>query len=137
MTAPHGHTTHVWLDHILQIKCFGPFNEEASAIALETMQSVTLEQVSNLSFWQRLDILNYDAMGSPKVMRIFGHSYLWSFSQGCNAIAIVYSNYLQKTMLSDFVAETNTNLKGFDNKESAFEWLKDQHKIYFDRISGS
>lgn len=135
MAAPHGHTKHVWLGNTLQIECFGPFNEEASIIALDTMQSAILERIDKLPFWQRIDILNYETIGSPKVMRMIGHSYLWSFSQGCNAIATVYSNHIQKTMLVDFTAETNANIKGFDNQESAVEWLKDQHKLYFEKIS--
>ncbi|TDF35423.1 hypothetical protein EYS14_18555 [Alteromonadaceae bacterium M269] len=126
MATPHGRIKLTWIDNILQLEGFGPFNEEGIVIALEDIQSKILHRPDSKKVWQRLDMLNYETIGSPKVMRVIGHSYLWSFSHGCNAIATVYSNVIQKAMLLDFKSETNTNMGLFEQKEDALEWLAAQ-----------
>ncbi len=133
MAAPHGHTKLFWLDNLLQTEAFGPFNEDAAVIALEKLKSTTLERCHEFSFWQRIDILDFETMGSPKVMGMIGYSYIWCFEQGCHAIATVYSNQLQKSLLSRFTEESKTNMKGFDNRHDADEWLKEQHSVYLNQ----
>ena len=125
----HGHAKIDWIGDLLQIQPFGPFNEEAMAIILDQMQDVTNANLKPGAFWQRLDILNYETLGSPKVMRMIGHSYLWCFNQGCNAIATVYSTRIQSAILSEFIEETKANMKGFDNQQDATEWLQHQRAL--------
>jgi hypothetical protein len=135
MAEPHGHATIDWIGNLLQVKPFGPFNEEGLASVLTQMQDITLANAKNGTYWQRLDILHQETLGSPKVMRMIGHSYLWCFSQGCQAIATVYSTQIQKAILLDFIEETQTNMKGFDNRQDADNWLKEQCSLSVDKTS--
>jgi hypothetical protein len=130
MAKPHGHVTVNWIDDILEMHPVGPFNEEGTAISIEEMRAVANTRIKAIHTWQRLDVLNYETLGGPEVMKMIGRSYLWCFEKGCNAIATVYSTQLQNAILLDFIKETNTNMKGFDNKPEALAWLHEQHQRY-------
>jgi hypothetical protein len=127
MAQPHGYITVNWIDDILELYSFGPFNDEGMALSYTEMQSKANTRIHELTTWQRLDILSEEALGGPSVMREMGQSYLWCFDHGCNAIATVCSTQLQHSILLNFVKKTQANLKGFDTKQAALLWLQSQN----------
>lgn len=119
---PHGDIYLSWQDSILNIKTVGPFNVEGATICFEQLQ----EYVNNNAqgCWKRIDYANDDTLGEPEAMVVFGKSYLWSFEHGCQAMALVYSNVIQKIMCEQFVSHHNLNIKLFKCKKNALKWLE-------------
>lgn len=133
MIKPHGHIKVNWVGNILEVHPFGPFNEEGTAVSVEEMQALAHTRINDLPSWQRLDILSYETLGGPEVMKMIGRSYLWCFNNGCNAIATVYSTQIQKAILLDFMDETKTNMAPFVDKQSALAWLREQDQLHLSK----
>jgi len=118
---PHGDTILHWQKNRLHIKAKGPFNIEGTSLAFEAIKATVKKQ--GVAHWDRLDISNEEALGEPLVMKVFALSYIWGFEHGCQAMALVYCNGVQKTLCEQFIVNHDYNFRAFDNETNAVEWL--------------
>ncbi len=119
--TPHGHIVMNWQDNRLHLDTMGPFNIEGAKIAFKDLQESIRK--NGTKSWSRIDITCDNTLGEPEVMKLFGESYLWGFANGCQTMALVYQNALQKIMSEKFIHLHSLNIKTFDCKENAIAWL--------------
>ncbi|GEM_PF-3009927 len=124
LNEPHGETHIHWQGDILIVKAVGPFNIEGIEASLLTLKETIAS--SNKSTWYRLDYADDNTFGDLEVIKGIGKSFFWSFENGCQSIASVTSNSLQRTLFESFLARHDLNLHPFDYEEDALNWLKTQ-----------
>jgi len=120
----HGAIACDWQGDLLTVVATGPFNVEGIEAASASLHQCVEHR--DHSSWLRIDFPNNDALGDPNVMVSFGKSYLWAFSHGCRAMALVYSNFLQRSLCEVFVATHQVNLQVFEHENDALAWLETQ-----------
>lgn len=118
---PHGQAILNWQKHRLLVQAIGPFNKEGIDIAFDAVKNTVNKK--GVVHWDRLDISNEETLGEPSVMNVFAHSYIWSFEHGCQALALICCNVVQKNLCEKFVSNHDYNARVFSNEKSAVEWL--------------
>ena len=121
---PHGDITLKWQDNVLVLSTQGPFNLEGAKQCFSQLQQF-VEQSNNRK-WRRVDIIDDEAFGEPAVMKIFSQTYSWAFEHGCIALALVYSNIIQKSMCVKFMQASDYNIQVFKTEVEAVNWLAAQ-----------
>jgi hypothetical protein len=59
-------------------------------------------------------------------MKIIGQTYVWSFENNCQMIAIVCANRVQLSLLNSFIETSGLNIKAFTHVDDAKTTIKAQ-----------
>ncbi|WP_448564629.1 hypothetical protein [Thalassotalea ganghwensis] len=119
----HGHIEIQWHNNIVSVTTHGPFNVEGISLAYQ--QLIENIEMKNLSHWYRIDYLDAETLGSPKVMRIIARSYKWSFTdQACQAMALSCATPMQLQMINQYIQQTNYPMEAFQDKEAATAYIE-------------
>ena len=114
----HGTVDFYWLDNLLVIKTYGPFNEEGVDHAISEVKESVQNQEAKA--WLRLEILDDETLGSPTVLARVKELHQWCEYNGCDNSAIVVSNNLQVYMVENMI-ESQINV--FRDLDKAKTWL--------------
>lgn len=118
---PHGYLDLKWSNNVLYVQAFGPFNDEGAKAAADAYIDLIMNKQHPT--FSVIEILNKDSIGTPDTMTEVAK--IWSFigEQGCNALALVYSNEVQRHLAQQFLPPFG---KLFSNVEDAETWVSDQ-----------
>lgn len=120
--TPHGSVKAHWDAQILTIHTQGPFNLEGIHQGGMLIRNAVKNRKHDQ--WLRLDIADNESLGEPGVIDAITSNYLWSFKNGCKAMALVYCNSLQKALYDNFMQDQSINFKAFYTIGEANDWLE-------------
>ena len=119
----HGTLKFQWIENILYIEPFGPFNEEGVTIEAGKY----LEMVLNREFekFYIIEVWNNESFASPVSFEKVASLWNMLSDNGCTFLAIVASNDLQKIIASEMIPDIG---KIFSNKEDAQKWISENYQ---------
>ena len=97
----HGYLDFKWLNNILYVEAFGPFNDEGAIEAAKAYMDAVNNR--NCSTFSVAEILDSESLGSPNTMTEVAK--LWTFlgENGCRSLAIIHSNDIQRALAEKFI----------------------------------
>jgi hypothetical protein len=115
---PHGNIAFSWEGDLFVINANGPFNIEGFSQGLTAIKEAIEKR--HCHSWNRLEIWDMDAMGSPEVIASAINIYHWYEKNGSNSCAVVVANAVQKKLLE---IHANDMATVFTTVEEAKNWL--------------
>ncbi|NMP32003.1 hypothetical protein HII17_10530 [Thalassotalea sp. M1531] len=114
----HGELTFEWLNNVLYVRTFGPFNEEGIVKAANAYSNCLSQHAK--AHYAIIEIWDNDSLGSPEVMAMVADFWTNHLQDNCTAIAIVVSNSLQLALCQKLLPPSGSS---FGNVADAELWV--------------
>ncbi len=115
----HGRLDLKWSDDVLYVEGFGPFNDEGAKEAAQAYIDLIMNK--ECSTFSVIEILNETSIGTPATMNEVAKIWQFIADNGCVALALVYSNEIQRSLAEPFLPEFG---RLFNKLEDAEQWIR-------------